>query len=172
MAVVTLLRLASFWVHGRGPLHGSSPHGRCRLQTSTARFGTAVSPLLRSLGESNALFPQHGRQQERALKLCKSYVSKKEMKFLNFLRHRRGGKKIDSLCYLALQQDAGQSWPLSCLMSSSAFFLSLFLLLFPSSFPPLPPPPPSYLYCNKTPLLSKSLSGSELGIQSRALDML
>lgn len=78
---------------------------------------------------------------------------------MNFLRQRRGGKKIDSLFSLAGPQDARQRWPPSCLMASSAFFLSLPLFLFP-----LLHLPPSYLFCNKTPLFSKSGSGSGLGL--------
>lgn len=80
------------------------------------------------------------------------------MKFLNFFKAKKRRGKIDSLFSLAIQQDAGQSWPLSCLMSSSAFFLFLFL---PFLLLPLPfllflhlPHSPSYQHYNKTLLFA------------------
>lgn len=91
----------------------------------------------------------------------------KEMKFLNFSRQRRGGEKIDPLFDLAIQQAAGQSWPLSCPMSSSAFFSFPF-----SSFALFPPPPPPrpLLVLHKTPLFSEF--GSETGLNSHVPEML
>ena len=144
-----------------GPGAGGGPRGELLLPGAcgpTLRICTGC-PASEGSGGSNTPFPQRCRQQQQALKLCKSYVSKKGMKFLNFLRQRRGGKKIDSLFSLAVPQDARQSWPPSCLMASSAFFLSLPLFIFP-----LLHLPPSYLYFNKTPLFSKSGSGSGLGL--------
>lgn len=94
---MTVIWLAWFWVRGRDAVNEAA------LMVTVAR-----RPALQSLtqeclyfrghwGESDTRSPQHCRQLERALKLCKGYVSKKEMKFLNFLRQKRGGKETDSL---------------------------------------------------------------------------
>lgn len=50
LAVVTVIRLAWFWVQSRGLVNGSNPHRHCHLQTTTARFDIGMS--LKVIGES------------------------------------------------------------------------------------------------------------------------
>lgn len=131
--------------------------------------------------ESDTRSLQHCRQLERALKLCKGYVSKKEMKFLNFFKAKKGRERNRFIVLVGYS--TGCRTKLASLLSNVIIgILSFhFLLFFSSSFPSLlfPPPSPfsssssSYFYCNNPhpTFCSKSFSISEPGIKSYALEI-
>lgn len=161
-------------------------------RTSTAKFGPGMPPLLRSLWRVKRPLPSALQTAGTSAGIMQELCFKEGNEILEFFKAKKRREKIDSLFYLAIQQDARQSWPLSCLMSSSAFFLFFFLFLLPlllplpSSTPLFPtllpsslPSPFSFsspsslnLYCHKTPFFSKSFWGSEAGIKSHAVEML
>lgn len=117
-------------------------------RTSTAKFGPGMPPLLRSLWRVKRPLPSALQTAGTSAGIMQELCFKEGNEILEFFKAKKRREKIDSLFYLAIQQDARQSWPLSCLMSSSAFFLFFFLFLLPLLLPlpflhpSLPNPPP------------------------------
>lgn len=104
---------------------------------------------------------QHCRQLERALKLCKGYVSKKEMKFLNFFKAKKGRER-NRVTVLVGCSTGCRTKPASPL---SHVIIGILSFSFSSFFPPPPLPPIPFLLLHLFLLLLQQPSPPPLLLQ-------
>lgn len=78
-------------------MEGASPHGSCRLQTSTAKFGTAMSPLQRSLGRVKKPLPSALPTAGKSIEIMQELCFKERNEMLEFFKAKKRREKTDSL---------------------------------------------------------------------------